>query len=70
MNAYQYIFINNQPLCYNQYFLTPKHYSSEKACLKDWHRGGEGEIMFYLVSKFKPSRITGRMAEIVTSHED
>ncbi len=70
MNAYQYIYIDNQQLHFREYHLTGSHYSSLEKCKRDLHRDKEAEIMFSILGIFKPSRLTGRLAEMATHHEE
>ena len=69
MNAYQYIYIDNQQLGWNEYHLTLCHYSSMNACRRDLHRDEEAKIIFHIVGAFKPSKLTGGLAEMATKHE-
>lgn len=66
--CYKYIIRDNQQLCFTDYKLTGKYYSSKKACEKDW--GVENtEYCFSVIAPFLKSKQTGRIAELLTKHE-
>lgn len=70
LTVYQYIYIDNQQMGWNEYHLTEQHYSSLATCTKDLHRDKEAEVMFYIVGIFKPSKLTGGLAEMATKWEE
>ena len=69
MKAYQYIYIDGQQMGWNEYHLTTRHFSSIEACRGYLHPDWEAEVIFRIVGVFKPSKLTGRLAEMATKHE-
>lgn len=70
MIAYQYVYIDNQQLGWSEYHLTTRHFSSIKACRRYLHPDGEAESMFHILWIFRPSKLTGTLAEMATKHEE
>lgn len=69
ITAYQYIYIDNQQMGWNEYCLTGRHFSSMEACKHYLHQDSEAKDMFYIVGIFRPSKLTGELAEMATHHE-
>lgn len=66
--CYKYIIRDSQQMCFADYELTDKYYSSKKACERDW--GAENtECCFSVIAPFLKSKQTGRIAEVLTKHE-
>ena len=65
MKCHKYILIDNQEMCFTDYILSRKYYSSKKAC----ETAVAKEHCFHVVGAFAKSKQTGRIAEILTEHE-
>lgn len=70
MQAYQYIYKDNQQMGFPNYHLTDRHFSSLDTCKHYLHRDGEAQTMFHIVGRFDPSKLTGKLAEMAAQHEE
>jgi len=69
IRAYQYVYIDQQQMGWNEYHITKKFFSSKDACLKWLHPNSEAKVFFKYVGRFKPSKLTGEYAKAATMHE-